>query len=84
MTLLFTGYEELSDIMSRAGFHIMAITETWLNEWIPNAVISIPFYTVYKSESRGGGSRALCSKRIFLAGDYVELTPVSLNAFSKN
>lgn len=54
---LFTGFHELVNLIEENDFHVMCISETWLNENIPNNVIDIPNYSLFRKDrlSRGGG-----------------------------
>lgn len=54
---LIPSFPDISDMLLHEGFHIFAITETWLSPDYPDAFIGIPGFQIYRTDriTRGGG-----------------------------
>ena len=61
---------ELNILVSQCpNLHILAFTETWLNNYIADGEISIPQYKIFRSDlpnGRGGGIAVYVHQRISL------------------
>lgn len=51
------SFAEIKDLMLEKKFHLMALTETWLNPEFPTSLLDIPGYNFIRSDrlTRGGG-----------------------------
>ena len=57
MRSLLPSFDDFKAVVLESGFHIVAVTETWLSSDFPSSFIDIPSYTLfrYDRQSRGGG-----------------------------
>nr|CAH7746630.1 unnamed protein product [Callosobruchus chinensis] len=54
---LFTGFDQISSLLSINSYDIFAVTETWLNEDVLSEAVAIDGYEFYRRDraGRGGG-----------------------------
>lgn len=54
---LFTGFEDLTRLITENNFDIFCVSETWLNENISSNIVNIPNYCIFRKDriGRGGG-----------------------------
>nr|CAI5855517.1 unnamed protein product [Callosobruchus analis] len=54
---LFTGFDQISSLLSVNRYDIFAVTETWLNKDILSEAVAIDGYEFYRRDraGRGGG-----------------------------
>ncbi len=55
---LFGKLEDISSILTRGNICIMGTSETWLNSSVPNSMINIPHYDLYRFDrNRNSGKQ---------------------------
>ena len=65
---IFNKLDELSILLKSKSFDIVAITETWLSDDIPDSVVHVNEYSVFRQDRNGaigGGVMCYISKNIF-------------------
>ncbi|KAJ3657096.1 hypothetical protein Zmor_016125 [Zophobas morio] len=61
---LFTGFVQFTSLITFNNFDLVAVTETWLSEDIPSAVVGIDGYKLYRADrSRTGGGVGIYVKK---------------------
>lgn len=73
---LVPHFNEIRDLLTSSNFDVLAISETWLTDAIPNSAISIDGYTFYRADRDGrGGGTGIYIKNTFKS------TAIELNIF---
>lgn len=55
---IIAHYDEFCHYFVDSGYHVICISETWLNSEIPDSMVSLSGYTLYRCDRtgrRGGG-----------------------------
>lgn len=91
---IFTGFDHFSHIVQENDFDVVVITETWLNNGVDSAHVSLPGYNFFRRDrvGRGGGVAAYvksfynCSEITFnlLVNDQLEFLFLKLRVSKTN
>ena len=65
-TKLIEKIDEIRILIHQNSFDILAISETWLSDKIPNELVNIPGFNVYRKDRPSHGGGVL----IYIKGDF--------------
>ena len=74
---LLKKIDEIKILIHQNSFDILAISETWLSDKIPNELVNIPGFNVYRNDrpSHGGGVLIYIYRRLYLT-HIVQISPI--------